>query len=87
MKKIIFIAALSIAGVLSASTGDKVSPISKNSEVVEGKSKKTKKKLKGMLSQECFNVYYHGCTHAVTCVTSIEAGLKWAEKVHYNLIS
>lgn len=87
MKKIIFIAALSFAGVLSASTGDKVSPASKTSEVVEAKPKKAKKSLKQMDSQECFNAYYHGCTHAVTCVTSLQEAIEWAEKVHQNYCS
>ncbi|MFX1667538.1 hypothetical protein JZ968_05020 [Riemerella anatipestifer] len=85
MKKIIFIAALSFAGVLSASTGDKVSPASKTSEVVEAKPKKAKKEDKVSVA-DCVRVTYHGCVDATTCIPdfSFEKAGEWVGKLEKN---
>ncbi|AZZ59294.1 hypothetical protein [Riemerella anatipestifer] len=85
MKKIIFIAALSFAGVLSASTGDKVSPASKTSEVVEAKPKKAKKEDKAS-EEDCVRVIYHGCIDATTCISdfSFEKLEEWVGKLEKN---
>lgn len=79
MNRFLLIATLLVAGVVSAKSAD--SEMLKNTKV---KIKKSKKIAKKSNSEGCFNAYYHGCTHAVACVKSIEEALIWADKIHEN---
>lgn len=83
-EKVFFIATLLVAGVMSAKSTSNEMLKNMTSKV---KVKKVSKSDKRLITSGCIRTYYHGCTHATACLSSIEKAIEWAEKIHENYCS
>lgn len=68
MKRIILIATMLVAGVMSAKSTSNEMLKNTTSKV---KVKKVNKSDKRLISDGCIRTYYHGCIHATACLSSI----------------